>query len=85
MKKSILVCTIILNLALIACSKQVNIAESPFTIQNWKIAMENRTAQRYELAYHYYSIALSSAANKDSFNRIQLEMEEVERIMQTQR
>lgn len=71
---------------LMACSaRQTYADESPFTIDNWRIAVENRNAQRYELAYHYYSVALSSARTQAVILRLKSEMEALERTIQAVR
>lgn len=59
--------------------------ESPFTVKNWQIALENRNAERYELAYHYYSLALSSARTQPVILRLKSEMEALERTIQAVR
>lgn len=71
---------------LAACSAQrTYVGESPFTINNWRIAVENRNVQRYELAYQYYSVALSSARTEPVILRIKSEMEALERTIQALR
>lgn len=73
-------------LLLAACSTQQTYAgESPFTINNWRIAVENRNAQRFELAYQYYAVALSSARTEPVILRIKSEMEALERTIQAVR
>ena len=82
MKKILLVCCFLLC----ACSTSYSyVEESPFTISNWQLAVENRNAERYELAYQYYSNALSSARTQPVILRLKSEMEAVERTIQAVR
>ena len=61
-----------LCLLLGACTtSQAYVGESPYTVSNWRLAIENRNADRYELAYHYYSLALSSARTEAGILKIQ--------------
>ncbi len=81
--KKLFVCLCFL---LSACAAQsVYADESPFTVSNWQLAVENRNAERYELAYHYYSVALSSARTEPVILRIKSEMEALERTIQAVR
>ncbi|HBV41369.1 hypothetical protein JBF11_02970 [Taurinivorans muris] len=73
-------------LCLSACStSHTYIEESPFTMSNWRIAIENRNAERYELAYQYYSLALSSARTEPVILRLKSEMEALERTIHAMR
>lgn len=72
---------IILVLMLSACKSNVAVLEAPQTMQNWKQAMEMRNAERYELAYHYYGIALSSAINENAIVQLKKEMEDMQRTI----
>lgn len=73
-------------LFLSACStSHAYIEESPFTMSNWRIAIENRNAERYELAYQYYSLALSSARTEPVILRLKSEMEALERTIHAMR
>ncbi len=75
-----------LCLLLGACSSsQAYVGESPYTVSNWRLAIENRNADRYELAYHYYSLALSSAKTEAGILKIKSEMEALERVIQATR
>lgn len=81
--KKLFVCLCFL---LSACAtRSVYADESPFTVSNWQLAVENRNAERYELAYHYYSIALSSARTQPVILRLKSEMEALERTIQAVR
>ncbi|MDE5682338.1 MAG: hypothetical protein K2I05_08460 [Mailhella sp.] len=65
-------------LFLSACStSHAYIEESPFTMSNWRIAIENRNAERYELAYQYYSLALSSASTQPVILSLKSEIEDM--------
>ncbi len=82
MKKVLLVVCFLLC----ACSTSYSyVEESPFTISNWRLAVENRNAERYELAYQYYSNALSSARTEPVILRLKSEMEALERTIQAMR
>lgn len=82
MKKILLVFCFLLC----ACSTSYSyVEESPFTISNWQLAVENRNAERYELAYQYYSNALSSARTQPVILRLKSEMEALERTIQAMR
>lgn len=59
--------------------------ESPFAISNWRLATEYRNAERYELAYQYYSNALSYARTEPVILRLKSEMEALERVIKAMR
>ena len=82
MKKILLVCCFLLC----ACSTSYSyVEESPFTISNWQLAVENRYTEFYDLAYQYYSNALSSARTQPVILRLKSEMEALERTIQAMR
>lgn len=75
-------------LLLSACSLHTNntyVAEDPFTLSNWKQALELRNQERYELSYHYYTIALSSANSNAAIMQIKKEMEDLQRVIHSVR
>ena len=71
--------------ALSACRDNVLVTEAPQTMQNWKQALELRNAERYELSYHYYALALSSATDEDVIVQLKKEMEDMQRVIKTVR
>lgn len=73
------------TLLLCACGSKQFVAEDPFTLSNWKQALELRNQERYELAYHYYSLALSSATSEASIVQIKKEMEDLQRTIRAAR
>lgn len=75
----------VLMFMLSACKDNVPVAEAPQTMQNWRQAMEMRNAERYELAYHYYSLALSSATNENAVVQLKKEMEDMQRVIRAVR
>ena len=64
-----------------ACRENIMVAEAPQTMQNWKQALEMRNAERYELAYQYYSLALSSATSENAIVQLKKEMEDMQRVI----
>ena len=72
---------ILLVLLLSACKSNITVNEAPQTMQNWKQALEMRNAERYELAYHYYGIALSSATSESAVVQLKKEMEDMQRVI----
>ncbi len=68
-----------------ACRTNVTVAEDSHTLQNWKQAVEMRNSERYELAYHYYSIALSSATSEAGIVQLKKEMEDMQRVIKSVR
>ncbi len=81
--KKLLIC---LSLFFMACGgENIMVAEDNFTLSNWKVAMEMRNAQRYELAYHYYGIALSSATSEPAIVQLKKEMEDMQRVIRAVR
>lgn len=61
------------------------VAEDPFTMSNWKQALELRNQERYELSYHYYTLALSSATSEAAIVQIKKEMEDMQRVIRSAR
>lgn len=79
---------ILVSFCLLLCSCTTSysyIEESPFTMSNWQLAVENRNAERYELAYQYYSNALSSARTEPVILRLKSEMEALDRTIKAMR
>ena len=54
-------------------------------MSNWQLAIENSNAERYELAYQYYSNAISSARTEPVVLRLKSEMEALERTIHAMR
>lgn len=80
-------CVFVSSLLFSACIFKSNqiVAEDPFTLSNWKQALELRNQERYELSYHYYSLALSSATSEASIVQIKKEMEDMQRVIRSVR
>ncbi len=71
---------------LVGCGeKNIMVAEDSYTLSNWRLAMEMRNAQRFELANHYYGIALSSASSEAAIVQLKKEMEDMHRVIRTVR
>lgn len=85
MKKLVIICCLLLGACTTSNYDFYSTGESSFTMDNWRLAVENRKAERYELAYHYYSIALSSARAEPAVLKIKSEMESLERTIQAVR
>ncbi len=81
MKKLLIICIFLLG----ACSKNVMVKENSQTLENWRVALEMRNAQRYELAYQYYSLALSSASTQNAIIQLKKEMEDTQRAIKSMR
>ncbi len=79
MKKLLLILVIFLG----ACKSSTTVPEGPYTIDNWKVAKELREEERYELAYQYYSIALSSANDVETICQLKKEMEDLQRVIKS--
>lgn len=73
------------SLCFVACASKQFVAEDPFTLSNWKQALELRSQQRYELSFHYYSLALSSATSEAAIVQIKKEMEDLQRTIRAAR
>jgi len=83
MKKILVMLALVLTLS--ACRTNITVAEAPQTMQNWQQALEMRNAERYELAYHYYTIALSSATTENAVVQLKKEMEDLQRVIKSVR